>query len=188
MIENIDRWLGVYIETLSRRGELDNTIIVYSSDHGEMLGDHGRWGKSIPYQSSIGVPLIVAGPGLQQGIVDRGPATTLDLTATYLDYAGIRTPASMESRSLRLLLEGQTNTHRDHVTSGLMGWRTVLDGRYKLVKGYDPSWNRKKQPSDAMLLFDCVDDPQENRDIADKAPGEVKRLMKLLPNTAKQHA
>ena len=57
MIENIDRWLGEFVEALKQRGDLENTVIVYSSDHGEMLGDRGLWGKSFPLQASVGVPL-----------------------------------------------------------------------------------------------------------------------------------
>ncbi|MFC1574083.1 sulfatase, partial [Candidatus Latescibacterota bacterium] len=64
MIENIDRWLGMYVDVLENSGELDNTIIVFSSDHGEMLGDHNRWAKVVPYQPSVGVPLVIGGPGV----------------------------------------------------------------------------------------------------------------------------
>ena len=59
MIENIDRWIGLYLEVLEKRGDLSNTLIVFSSDHGEMLGDHGRWGKGDPYHPSVSVPLVV---------------------------------------------------------------------------------------------------------------------------------
>ena len=180
MIENIDRWLGIYIDALDRRGELENTIIVYSSDHGEMLGDHGRWGKSIPYQPSIGVPLIVAGPGTRQGIVDQNPAATLDLTATYLDYAGIKIPEDMDSRSLRPFLEGRKKAHRDIVYSGLGRWRAVLDGQYKLVERYDSSQGELQRVDGATALFDLLGDPTESVNIAEKAPGEVERLREML--------
>ncbi len=69
MIENIDRQAGRFIQAVEARGELDNTLIVYSSDHGEMLGDHDRWGKSVPYQPSAGVPLVIAGPRVASGVV-----------------------------------------------------------------------------------------------------------------------
>ncbi len=52
MIENIDRQPGIYQDRLRGRGQLENTIVVYSSDHGEMLGDHDRWGKSVPHRAS----------------------------------------------------------------------------------------------------------------------------------------
>ena len=64
MIENIDHWLGVFLREIEKRGELDNTLVVFSSDHGEMLGDHNLWMKRQPYEPSVGVPLAVAGPGV----------------------------------------------------------------------------------------------------------------------------
>jgi len=177
MIENIDRCLGTYMGALERRGELDNTIIVYSSDHGEMLGDHGNWGKVYPYQPSIGVPLIAAGPGIRKGVVDDGPATTMDLAATFLDYAGIDIPKDMDSRSMRALWEGKADKHRELAYSGIFGWRAVFDGRYKLIKGFDPSRKRKwENAPGATMLFDLQNDPGENANIAGRAPDIIKRL------------
>ena len=82
---------------------------------------------------------------------------------------------------MRALLEGQTDKHRSSVTSGLMGWRAVFDGRYKLIKGYDPSRKRAQQVPDTTLLFDVLADPKENKNLAHEAPAEVKRLGTLLP-------
>ena len=76
MVTNIDRWTGIYLAELAKRGELENTIVVYSSDHGEMLGDHDLWGKWLPYQPSVGVPLVIAGPGVRKGFVSGAPAST----------------------------------------------------------------------------------------------------------------
>lgn len=180
MVENLDRWVGIFVEEVRRRGELANTLIVYSSDHGEMLGDHNRWGKSVPYQPSIGVPLIMAGPGVPGGVVSDALVSVMDLAATFLDYAGLARPADMDSRSLRPLLEGRTRSHRQHVLSGLGDWRVVFDGRYKLIRGFDPQ--RPKQPSGAAppLLFDLASDPLENTNLAAKAPDQVARLSSLL--------
>ena len=97
MIENIDRWLGVYVEELKRRGEYDNTLIVYSSDHGEMLGDKDRWAKSVPWQPSVGVPLVIGGPGVRGAKVYEDPTTTMDLAATFVDYAGLPVPLQLDS-------------------------------------------------------------------------------------------
>ena len=173
MVDNIDRWLGVFVEELQRRGELDTTLIVYSSDHGEMLGDHGRWGKSSFYQPSVGVPMVLAGPGVRQGCVHAGPATNLDLAATFLDAAGLPIPDDMDSRSLCSLLAGETDQHRDHVLSGLRGWRLVFDGRHKLIRD-----------GDALRLFDLEADPLENRDGVGERPEVVEQLAALLPETS----
>jgi arylsulfatase A-like enzyme len=172
MVENLDRWTGLFLEELSRRGELDKTLVVYSSDHGEMLGDHDLWGKSKPHQPSVGVPLIVAGPGVKEGQIIDAPVTTLDLHATFLDAAGLPQSPDTDSRSLAPLLAGKTRSRRAYVLSGLKDWRMVCDGRHKLATGY----GEKQQD----LLFDLAEDPRENENIAGKAPEVVKRLREAL--------
>ncbi|MCC6490600.1 MAG: sulfatase-like hydrolase/transferase [Candidatus Hydrogenedentes bacterium] len=187
MVENIDRWLGRYFEAIEQRGELDNTIVVWSSDHGEMLGDHNLWGKQYPLQPSAGVPLLVSGPGVQKGHVHGGPATILDLTATFLDYAGVTRPDDMDSITMRPLLEGQTSVGRTHVLSGLNTWRLAFDGRFKLIRGYDPKSPKNQAYDNAgdsadveILLFDLKSDPLEDTNIAAANPDIVKRLSAFL--------
>ena len=187
MVENIDRWMGRFIEELEKRGELDNTVVVFSSDHGEMLGDHDLWMKRQPYQASVGVPLVAAGPGTTAQTSDA-PVSVIDITATFLDYAGVRAPSGMDGRSVRPLMEGETKTHREFVLSGMNPWRMIYDGRYKLIRGYEKGIKlggdgldayREKQDLPPML-FDLQEDPLENRNIAAEADGEVKRLTDLL--------
>lgn len=183
MVENIDRLLGVYIEELRKRGELDNTLIAFSSDHGEMLGDHDRWSKSLPYHASAGVPLAVAGPGVRRGHVSDAPVSIMDLAATFLEYGNVARPADMDSRSLKPLLDGKTDTHRDYVMSGLGKWRLAFDGRYKLVRGFDPRGRGKKDAAKGQtpqLLFDLKNDPHENENIAEQKPDVVERLSSIL--------
>jgi arylsulfatase A-like enzyme len=170
MIENIDRWVGTFLDEVKKRGELDNTLVVFSSDHGEMLGDHNRWGKSIPFQQSIGVPLIAAGPGVRGGAQSDALVSVMDLAATFLDYGGIAKPKDMQSLSLRALLEGRTRKHREFARSGLAKWRAVWDGRYKLVRGF----------ADEQELFDLESDPWEDRNIAAQNPTIVKKLSEVL--------
>jgi len=110
MVENIDRWVGLYLDELRKRGELENTIIVFSSDHDEMLGDHNRWEKSVPYQQSVSVPLVVAGPGVHKNATSNALVSIMDLAATFLDYASIPVPKDMDSRSLRRVLENRTRS------------------------------------------------------------------------------
>ena len=91
---------------------------------------------------------------------------------TYLDYGGVPRPSDMDSRSLRPLLEGRTRSHREHVLSGLNGWRSVSDGRDKLVRGWGDAGD---------LLYDIQDDPYEDVNIIGKAKAEAARLAPLLP-------
>ena len=173
MLENLDFWLGVYIEEIRKRDELENTIIVFSADHGEMLGDHNLWEKSIPYQPSVGVPLVIAGPEIRHSKKCELPATNMDLAATCLDYAGVSIPEDMDSRSMRPLLEGKMKHFREFVRSGLYKWRMVFDGRYKLIKDYVPKGEEKDTE---LILFDLENDPNEDENVAAQHPEIVDKL------------
>jgi arylsulfatase A-like enzyme len=170
MIENIDRWIGVILDLLKVSGQLGNTLIVVSSDHGEMLGDRGIWGKSVPLQPSVQVPLVVAGPGVSAGIVIPNPTTILDLAGTFADFAGAPTIPGWDSRSLRRQLADPSATpRRSHVFSALPQWQSVFDGRYKLVEFHD-----------RLILRDLKEDPDETIDVAESNPQTVQRLSTLL--------
>lgn len=168
---NIDSWIKVYLDELQKRGELDNTIIIFCSDHGDMLGDHGLYGKYEPYQSSVGVPLVISGPGIKKNLINTKPVSTLDLTATLLDFAKIKIPSLMDSKSLKSYLETGKGNNRKYVTSALGDWRMVFDGRYKLIEN-------KNAP---LVLYDLQKNPSENNNIAEQNQRIVKSLKKLLP-------
>jgi arylsulfatase len=173
MVENIDRWTGKFLDKLTGRGELENTLIVFSSDHGEMLGDQNLWGKTQPYHPSVGVPLVIAGPQVKHATTNV-PTTILDLPATFLDYANVPIPQEMDSRSLRPFLEGQTTAHRKVVTSSLRNWQMVYDGRFKYVEGF----------IDTPQFFDLESDPLENNNLIThpNAVEQIARLKAQLPN------
>jgi arylsulfatase len=170
MIENIDQQVGRLLAAVRDRGELDRTLVIYSSDHGEMLGDHGRWGKSTYYQPSVGIPLIVMGPGVRPGHASGALISLHDLAATFLDYAGAAPLPAMDSRSLRTVFADQAVRHRAVVASALGDWRMIDDGRYKLVLTQDA----------APQLFDRQVDPWEDTNIASTAPAIVDRLCQAL--------
>jgi len=186
MIENIDRWLGVFINMLKKRSDFENTIIVFSSDHGEMLGDHNLWGKVVPFHPSVSVPLIIAGPNVRQNHVSNALVNTMDLAATFLDFAGIAATDEMDSRSLLPLLSGSINTHRKFVYSGLDEWRMVFDGRYKLIRGFSGKKIRGEKViryrgnEVPPMMFDLQSDPLENENLAGINPAELNRLDRML--------
>lgn len=192
-VEHLDQCLGRVVDHLEQRGELDNTIIVFTSDHGEMLGDYNQWQKLSPLQASVGVPLVIAGPGITHRGADDAPMTTLDLTASFLEWAGVTPGPELDSRSLVPYLEGRTDSHRDLVFSGLSAWRIVSDGRFKLVRGYDPSKRTGGDDFEPMdmsehaarlwaerpqLLFDLQNNEQD--DVSAEHPEVLQRLSAAL--------
>lgn len=170
MIANIDRQVGRFIELVECRGELDRTLIVYSSDHGEMLGDHGRWGKGVYHEPSIRVPLIVAGPDIRQGVSSDALVSLHDLAATCLDIAEAEPLPHMESSSLLPVFSGERALHRDAVVSGLNQWRAAVDPRYKLVTGVESD----------PILHDLQTDPLEDVNIAADHPDLVAKLAQVI--------
>jgi arylsulfatase A-like enzyme len=108
-----------------------------------MLGDCDLWEKFVPHQPSIGIPLIVAGPGVARGRTTDQPVTFLDLHATISEIAGAAPIAGIDSRSMLPTLADPGRRHRELVFSGLGTWRIVFDGHYKLIAGYDPAVTRQ---------------------------------------------
>ena len=170
MIENIDRWLGVFLNTLQENGQFSETLVVVSSDHGEMLGDRGCWGKTVPCQGSLAVPLAISGPGVSQAAVVRSPTTILDLAATFLDFAGAAIPSAWDTRSIRKQLEDpEAPPPRRYVYSGLPRWQLVFDGRFKLVA-----------TQNGTELYDLMNDPSEATNVAAFEPARVGMMSALL--------
>ena len=119
MIELIDENVGRVIKALEDSGQRDRTLIVFMSDHGDMLGDHGLWGKGCRfYEGLVRVPLVVSWPGrVQDGVVSDALVELTDLVPTLMDAAGLDVPDGQPGRSLMPLLTGQapTNSHREFV-------------------------------------------------------------------------
>ena len=104
----MDDSVEALLADLKRRGWLENTVIVYTSDNGFFVGDHGWYDKRYMYEPSFRVPLLVQAPGARKGGVIDAMAMNIDIAPTLLDYAGIVAPRSMQGRSLRPLIEGRT--------------------------------------------------------------------------------
>jgi len=170
MCEGIDEWVGRLIAQIESRGELDNTLVVFASDHGELLGDHGKWFKSHPEEASVHVPLIVAGPGIEEGTMHNNVAELIDISATLLTAAGLEMPNNWDARPLP--------THggppREHACSALNDWTMVVTDQHKLITREDGS----------IKLFDLHADPGEMQDIAADEPETVAALRALLPRDA----
>lgn len=111
MVSLIDHNVGRILAALDNLGLTENTLVFYSTDHGDMLGNHGLYLKGpTPYEDLMRVTMIARGPGIAAGKVVGEPVGTVDMAATFYDYAGIPAPHDMQSRSLSKLLAGKSET------------------------------------------------------------------------------
>lgn len=174
--EGIDEWVGHLLDAVAQRGELDNTVVIFTSDHGEMLGDHGRFLKQVPQEGSVHVPLIVAGPGIARGRTSAALVEWIDLSATMLELAGVPAPEFWDARSFATCLDGtnQAPEHRSVQISQLGDWRMAFDGRYKRVE------NRGSENT----LHDLAEDPRELTNIDDRESETSRRLADVLEQEA----
>jgi len=137
--EAIDIEIARVLKKLEAMGELENTYIVYTADHGMAIGRHGLQGKQNLYQHTWRVPFIAKGPGIKPGTRVEGNIYLLDVLATLCDLAGIPAPATNEGLSFVPVLHGRQSTVRD-VLYGVYnggtkpGMRSVKKGDWKLVK------------------------------------------------------
>ena len=139
--ENIDIQIGRVLKKLKAMGELDNTYIIYTADHGMAIGRHGLQGKQNLYEHTWRVPFIVKGPGINPGTRAQGNIYLLDTLATVCGLAGIAPPATNEGRSAVPVLMGKKQTVRDtlfgvYCGGTKPGMRSVRHGDWKLIK-YD---------------------------------------------------
>jgi len=172
MITHLDAAVGRILDALDSSGDLENTIVVFTADHGLAVGQHGLMGKQSLYDHSLRVPLLFAGPEIARGRAIDDLVCPLDVFPTLCDWLGLSIPASVEGRSLASAL-------RDGVTSAAVGRdalylaykdaiRGVTTGRRKLIE----------YASGETQLFDLESDPWERRNLADdsSAPEELARL------------
>lgn len=159
--ENIDTQIGRVLDKLEAMGELDNTYIFYTADHGMAIGRHGLQGKQNLYEHTWRVPLIAVGPGIKPGSRAPGNIYLLDVLATLCDLTGVTTPATNEGTSFKPVLMGEQDTVRD-VLYGVYcggtkpGMRSVRKGDWKLIK-YDVLDGAVRQTQ----LFNLAENPDE---------------------------
>lgn len=166
----VDDNLGRVLEYLDETGLAENTVVIYSSDQGFYLGEHGWFDKRWIYQESLRTPLLVRWPGvIKPGSVNEDITSNLDFAETFLDIAGAEVPADMQGQSLVPLCKGQTpgnwrKTFYYHYYEfpGAHSVRRhygVADGRYKLIHFYPNTWDAN--PIDEWELYDLDSDAKE---------------------------
>jgi choline-sulfatase len=159
--ENIDQQIGRVLERLRQMGELENTYIFYTADHGMAIGRHGLQGKQNLYQHTWRVPFIVKGPGIRPGSRAEGNIYLLDVLPTLCDLTGIQPPESNEGLSFRPVLEGKKTAVREVLYGAYNGgtkpgMRCVKQGDWKLIK-YDVMNGAVRETQ----LFNLAENPEE---------------------------
>lgn len=161
MISLIDHNVGRIIAELYRLGIAEDTLVIYASDHGDWLGDHGLLLKGpMPYEGLIRVACIVAGPGVPAGKRVEEPVSTLDVPATLLDYAGAEPLRPMHSRSLRPLIEGDATREFAFCEWDLNASRCGVELRLRTARTRSHKLTIEELTG-AGELYDLVDDPYE---------------------------
>lgn len=160
-IENVDHQIGRVMEKLESMGELKNTYILFTSDHGIAIGRHGLMGKQNLYEHSWRVPYIVSGPNIQPGSAAPGNVYLLDTLATICDLAGVEVPKTNEGISFKPVLEGKQKQIRDtlygcYCGGTKPGMRSVRQGDWKLIK-YETLDGKVKETQ----LFNLKENPNE---------------------------
>ncbi len=192
-VASIDDNVGRVLDYLDESGLRNNTIVVYTSDQGVFLGEHGLFDKRFMYEESLRMPLIIRYPrDIKPAGVSDDIVLNVDFAETFLDYAGVPVPGDMQGRSLRPLLRGKrpddwrTSMYYRYWMHGahfnVAGHFGVRTRRYKLIYYYGLPLNArgaKRQPTPPEWeLFDLLKDPKEMRNVYDDPAysGVVKEL------------
>ncbi len=188
MISFLDDGLGRIVSALQDLGLADNTVIAYTTDHGELLGDHGLMLKGPTlYEGLVRIGMVLVAPDARAGHVVDQPVSSLDLAATFYDFAGIEAPAGMHSRSLRKLLDPGSRETRDFALNewragsrryGItLDLRMVRTDRYKAIfelgSGAGELYDQQEDPHELVNRFD---DPSYRTVL-----GELRQMMNSRP-------
>jgi choline-sulfatase len=179
-VDFLDEALGDFLALADRAGLLENTVVVYVSDHGDMAGEHGRGGKGIWYEDSARVPMVVQTPAQRRGDADahtvETPVSLLDLYPTLCSLAGIETPSGLDGHDLSAAVETGAEPDRgpvvtDYLTPSFGGkeYRMVREGDYKFVHYRDEEY--------PDILIDLESDPRETTNLAPDADGEDREAL-----------
>ena len=153
MITALDQGVGRILESLDASGQLENTIVVYTGDHGLAMGQHGLLGKQNMYEHSMRVPLILSGPGIKQAVYDH-PVYARDLYATLCDLCALAVPETIDAQNL-------FHKGRDQITGLYMDTqRMICQGEWKLIVVHSGDVSR-------VQLYNLEDDPYERINLAE---------------------
>lgn len=181
VVTEMDAILGRLFRTMDRLQLWDNTWLIFLSDNGWLLGEHGMTSKVLPYDPSVRVPMVVAGPNVVPRSEDR-IALNIDIAPTLLDLAGLSIPSAMQGRSLVPLLRNATGRWRDHFvyecidgyggTQPLLG---VVTKEWKLLHTWKDKTKVLTETPDFVEFYDRRNDPDEVENLANAQEHHVIR-------------
>lgn len=156
----VDSQIGRVLAALDKRGWMEDTLIIYLSDHGDMTGDHYLWRKSYAYQASARIPMLVRGPGAARGTVSDVPVEIRDILPTFAAAAGASLPDACDGQNLLRAQRDWIDLEHDVCYDRTNHWTALTDGKWKYIyHAFDG----------AEQLFDLVNDPHELNESADDA-------------------
>ena len=163
LVTYLDEKIGRLIDALEETGQLDNTVVVHTSDHGEMNGEHGMWRKSNFYEASSRIPLQIAWPGhLPEGRRIDGVVSLVDLVATLVDLAGAPGIEALDGDSLAPLMQGDAEGWKDEAFSEYLAHGVA--GPMAMLRRGDFKLNTSL--GDSPELYNLAEDPGEFNDLA----------------------
>jgi len=178
LIKEIDDWVGEILMTLDKHGLTENTLVIFTSDHGEMLGAHGLREKNVFYEESAHIPLIIRFPGeIKKNTTVNGHISTIDLFATILDYLKIK-PHQSDGRSLRGLMEGTDSDHGNYVVTE-WDYRGDIESNYMIVKdGWKLIIPYSRESEVINAMYNLHKDPHEMNNLLGKNPNRQRYAAK----------
>lgn len=176
MVKEIDDWIGKILDHLDELGLKENTLVIFTSDHGEMLGDHGMDGKWIFYEGSAHIPMLMRLPGvIPAGKVVQTPVSQIDFFSTILDYTGEK-PRDSDGRSLRSLIEGKGDGGLDYCISQRDEIKRpsimIRSGDWKLITTF-------LETKEFDALYNLAEDPEEMNNLIGKNPNRAQYAEKV---------
>ena len=152
MVSEVDHHVGCILDYLETSGLADNTLVLFTSDHGEWLGEHLRYGKGYPGPDVVSrVPFIAAGPNIAAGQILHHIVEAVDVVPTLLDYAGIQIPPHLQGQSLLPALSGAPFTCKGSALMEMHGWKSIRTESYRYLvhtDGREYLWNLTSDPGE----------------------------------------
>lgn len=180
-IKELDDHIGSILDKLDDTGLADNTVVIYTSDHGEQLGYHGLWWKCCMFEQSARIPLIIRCPKMEPRVINT-PVNIVDIFPTMCDLYGLPQPCNLDGESLLELMKTGTDVHRRDFSFSEYNAHGLSSGMYMI------RWRKYKYvfyTDNAPQLFDLENDPDEDHDLVAEY-GLTKQVCGILDECKKR--